>query len=104
YSVIVTNANGCVDTSACIFIGNVGIKEMGGQVTSVYPNPTHGNVTIEFSMTEARVEVIDALGATLETKSIKSGDIVSLTEYNRGVYFIKVISDAGTTLHRIVKN
>lgn len=104
YSVIVTNANGCADTSACIFIGNVGVKELGSQVTSVYPNPTHSNVTIEFSMTEATIEVIDALGATLETKEIKSGEIVSLASYNRGVYFIKVVSEVGTTLHRIVKN
>ena len=104
YSVIVTNANGCVDTSACIFIGNVGVKELNGSTTSIYPNPTHNNVTIEFTMTQATIEVIDALGATLETKVIKSGDVVSLADYNRGVYFIKVKSDSGTTLHRIVKN
>jgi len=104
YSVIVTNANGCVDTSACIYIGNVGVKELKNSTTSIYPNPTHNNVTIEFTMTQAIIEVIDALGATLETKVIKSGDVVSLADYNRGVYFIKVNSDSGTTLHRIVKN
>lgn len=104
YSVIVTNANGCVDTSACVYIGNVGIKDITSQVISVYPNPTHDNVVVEFSMNSATVEVIDALGAVLETKSIKSGDVVSLASYNRGVYFIKVVSAEATTLHRIIKN
>lgn len=104
YSVIVTNANGCTDTSACLFIGNVDIKEVNSQVISVYPNPTHDNVIVEFNMNNAQIEVIDALGAILEVKNIQSGDIVSLSSYNRGVYFIKVVSESGTSLHRIVKN
>ncbi len=104
YAVIVTNANNCSDTSACVYIGNVEIKGLTNQMISVYPNPTHDNIVVEFSMNKATIEIIDALGAVLEIKDVQSGDIVSLSTYNRGVYFIKVVSENGSTLHRIVKN
>ncbi len=104
YAVVVTNASGCSDTSVCVLISTIGIKENNSGIVDVFPNPTHDNVTITMSAPSASVQIMDAQGKVLNTVSIKTGDIVSLAKYETGVYFLKITTDSGSTLERIVKN
>ncbi len=104
YAVTVTNSAGCSATSSCVFIGNVGIKEITDNTVSVYPNPTAGDVTIVLSAGTAEVEVIDAQGKAIALSTVQSGEKISLSGYNRGVYILRVATERGTSLHRIVKN
>lgn len=104
YAVVVTNAAGCSDTSSCVTIGNVGVKEIAGEGVSIFPNPTASDVVINFTSNSASIEVMDAQGKVLATSTILSGDKVTLGEYNRGVYYIRLQTENGTSIHKVVKN
>lgn len=104
YAAIVTTANGCSDTSACLTITNVGIKENSVSSISVHPNPTHDFVIVTMEAASATVEVFDAQGKLVQTAQIKSGDQIDLGAYERGVYTLKIKTEIGTSVERIVKN
>lgn len=104
YAAIVTTANGCSDTSACLTINNVGIKENSVSSISVHPNPTHDFVIVTMEAATATVDVFDAQGKLVQTAQIKSGDQIDLGAYERGVYTLKIKTEIGTSVERIVKN
>jgi hypothetical protein len=104
YAVVVTNAAGCSDTSSCVTINNVGVKEFSTEVISVYPNPTHNNVTITMTAAEATIVVVDGQGKTLKTVNVQNGEQLSLEEYATGVYFLNITTEFGTQLVKIAKH
>lgn len=105
YAVVATSASGCVDTSDCVVIGNVGIEDLANNaIVVVYPNPTAGDVTVTFSSNTATVVVTDAHGKLVRTEQIQSGGTIALGNEQRGVYFLQVTTEIGSTMHRIVKN
>jgi hypothetical protein len=52
----------------------------------------------------ALVEVMDVQGKLVQTTQIKSGDPIDLSAYERGVYTLRIKTEAGTSIERIVKN
>lgn len=103
YAVIVSNGT-CTDTSTCVNVTNVGIKESTITTISVHPNPTHDVVTVTMEAASAVVEVMDVQGKLVQTTLIKSGDQIDLSTYERGVYTLRVKTELGTAIERIVKN
>ncbi|MNJ84228.1 hypothetical protein D3C87_16760 [compost metagenome] len=103
YAVIITTGI-CSDTSNCITITNVGIKENSVSNISVHPNPTHDFVVVTMDEGTATVDVFDAQGKLVQTSQIKSGDQIDLGAYERGVYTLKIKTEVGTSVERIVKN
>ncbi len=68
YAVIVTNANGCSDTSNCMIVDQVGIYFPESAVIGLYPNPTNGMVTLELPAQDgATAFVYDAQGKLILT-------------------------------------
>jgi hypothetical protein len=78
--------------------------EIEKEMIHVYPNPTRDNVTISMSSESAKIEVIDIQGKLLDASTIQNGGLVSLVNYERGVYFLRITTESGTSLHRVVKN
>ncbi len=103
YAVLVSNGT-CSDTSNCVVIANVGIKENTVSAISVHPNPTHDVVIVTMDASSAIVEVMDVQGKLVQTTQIKSGDPIDLSTYERGVYTLRIKTDLGTSIERIVKN
>jgi len=103
YAVIATDANGCVDTSSCVSIVNVGLEGFEANNISIYPNPTEDFIVIDFTAATATVEILDIQGKLIRTMSIESGNQVSLKNEQSAVYFVRIITDQATTIHRIVK-
>ena len=102
YAVQVTQ-NGCTDTSACVQVTGVGINELSKSITSVYPNPTTGNITIQLEKTETNItfQVRNVMGQLIETKTYPSTNKIVLNlKGDKGVYFIEIQSEDGdkTTL------
>lgn len=75
---------------------------------AVYPNPAKGIVTIDMngiSSNNASIVVTDLLGNVLRKISIRNSENsyqLNLSEFQDGVYFVKVKSDAGEFMQRII--
>jgi trimeric autotransporter adhesin len=52
----------------------------------------------------ATIEVMDVQGKLIQATQIKSGDQVDLSAYERGVYTLRIKTESGTSIERIVKN
>ena len=104
YAVVLTNAAGCSDTSVCVTIANIGIKEIAGTGVSIYPNPTSSDVVINFPSNSASIEVMDATGKVVSTSTITTGGKVTLADFNRGIYYIRLNTENATSIHKVIKN
>jgi hypothetical protein len=94
YAVVITSG-GCMDTSACVSVTNVGISKNLWLPMKVYPNPTmqfcnidHHNVVIQ------DLQILDAKGQRLQVP-ILNGRSTSQIDFSRlaaGCYFVRIIS------------
>ncbi len=109
YAVIASSSNGCSDTSSCIVVSSVGLKDNAQNLgLSVYPNPTSGTVNILLENMKSKLytlELIDATGRKLITQPITDKSTkVDMSSYGKGVYIIKISDENRSSTHRIVKN
>lgn len=107
YAVEIT-VNGCVDTSDCVDITVLGNAENKNPVSfSLYPNPTHGNVSLMFEEYQSFIEVkiTSATGKIVETKTFANTNRVNF-ELNQpaGIYFMELIdADGKKSFAKIIK-
>jgi hypothetical protein len=67
----------------------------------IYPNPTHGQVTIEAEGLN-RVTVINALGQTVyEAPANANQMVLNLSQYGTGMYLIRISSETGVSVKRV---
>lgn len=99
YAVIVSD-NGCSDTSACVTINSLGVKEVIQNVkVDVFPNPSTGVFQIQFGDQidgELWVELTDMKGRTVFSEQYKTvGTSISVDARNAepGVYFLVIHSE-----------
>lgn len=76
-----------------------GIEE-GVLSFSIVPNPTLGKVSIKADFNIISVEVLSVSGEQIAVFDSKEFDISS---FNSGVYFVKVVSDKGLKVNRLMK-
>ena len=108
YAVVVTE-NNCTDTSACELVTVVGLPEFGlNNQVIVHPNPTSGEVTIDFGTTlnNVSVRVLDAIGREIDRSSFTSADFVEMTiNGEAGQYFVEVnVDGVRAAVKRVIKN
>ncbi len=105
YAVQVTQ-NGCTDTSACISVTNVGISHINVEKPALYPNPTHGNLTIALpAYHQVEIRVSDILGQeVLSVIRNVSNQLQLHIPGKSGVYFMKLTVEGGLHYYyKIVK-
>jgi hypothetical protein len=80
------------------------------QNTSVYPNPTRGNITIRVSnanLSSNGIIITDVLGRTYSSGAVKkiySNSVqVDLSNLRSGIYFIKVMVNDTFKIFRVIK-
>ncbi|NVK64985.1 MAG: right-handed parallel beta-helix repeat-containing protein [Flavobacteriales bacterium] len=99
--------SGCVDTSSCEAINQVGIFKLGETFNwTIHPNPTADNVTVQFhdQIGEVKVEIMNPLGQTIQSESYTdSSEVVVTLGSESGLFFITVISEKGRSRIPIVK-
>ncbi|WP_421750655.1 LamG-like jellyroll fold domain-containing protein [Croceimicrobium sp.] len=96
--------NGCVDTSACIVITNVGLDELSADMLQVYPNPAQGHINLEYPAGSfEKYELLSLDGALIrQGKLDASGNSkVELSQISGGLFFIRTIGSAGTLIQKI---
>lgn len=97
YQVVVTNANGCTDTSAIFNVNDVtGIinPELASQIF-LYPNPTKDQINIKSPFT-VDITIYSIDGRQLQ--QVKNSKKLSLKNLNAGVYFLYINDSDGHLL------
>ncbi len=105
YCVIVTDFNGCTATD-CVHIDITDdIKDISKNNFSIYPNPSHGKVTIDLPSAPVNpfVSLMDITGKTIRQFNVTSGKtVLDLSSFARGIYMLKVEMKENSSVQRIV--
>lgn len=88
YAVLTTNIDGCVDTSECVTISNVGIDEQKNVSFSMAPNPSADFVTFTFTGETATVTIVDINGKLVKTIELNSNETIDIRAFEKGIYFV----------------
>lgn len=110
YAVVVTGANGCTNTSACMAITTISVEE-NSLVTglTVSPNPTDGAFSISTNSYSGQVniEVMDLAGKIIfnsaQTIAPNASADIDLSNMANGVYIVNVSDVNETHSIRVVK-
>ncbi len=99
YTVVIGDSNGCVNSaSKDVLITGIDVVNGDAGIT-IYPNPSSGSITIEFSGAtvtgDASIEVRNAIGQqvySIEEKNVnrKFKKEIDLNKFSTGVYIIKL--------------
>lgn len=112
YSLVVTNAAGCSDTSNVIAIFNMGIEDAASMepFISVYPNPSNGEFTVNMDVIESsklQIALYDVSGKAVHAEDFggfsgKWSKTFNLTHLSAGVYTLNVVMDQGTVRYKLI--
>ncbi|MEO0310368.1 MAG: hypothetical protein RIQ89_25 [Bacteroidota bacterium] len=100
YEVIVTDNNGCADTSVTFNVITAGVQELNNAVAVLYPNPANDLINIQFynqlSNMATTIEWYNSLGqvvlSQLLPSSNKSSATVDVAALSPGQYTVRLIS------------
>lgn len=111
YSVTVQDANGCFNSDTINVTITVGIQGITAvDHVKIFPNPAHNLISLELASakaTDVLVEMMDLQGRIITTDIVRNLTGIqqrnyNLTDFAKGVYFIRLSSDLGTSMHRVV--
>jgi len=107
-SVILTmvayNFCGTDTTQLTIYKVGINANTLNNKI-KIYPNPTHNFVLIESRELKIEsVKIVDITGKTkIEYKNAKTDKKINLKALQKGIYFIKIRTDKGIVIKKIVK-
>lgn len=72
---------------------------------SLYPNPVKDVVTIRSASQIQSIQLYDVQGRLLQTMVVDTNDyLFNLSERTSGVYFVKITTDSGVKIEKMIKN
>ena len=89
----------------------LGLDELTGTNVALYPNPTTGEATINYSLMNAAkvaVNVVDITGKTIYTTSVAQNTgansiTFDATSFTSGVYYVTVATEGSTVTKKLIK-
>jgi len=69
---------------------------------SITPNPTRGQLNIISTQTVVKMEVLNAAGQRIAVIPASRCTTIDLSQYGKGVYFVKVETMTDNTIHKVV--
>ena len=113
HSLEVTDANGCIGTSAIVIVPDSGVSIKDQLLTTfgmrVYPNPTDGRLVLEATKAipgQLQLEVTDLYGRRLITRQLiglSNSTEIDLSEVAAGMYLVEVRhAKLGKALFKVV--
>jgi PKD repeat protein len=93
----IMNTGGCESVSDCTSLTVLANSDFQNANVRIYPNPTTGALQMSSSGIEVqKVEIFNALG-------MKVSDKLDLSGQASGIYVVKIKTDAGTLVRKVVK-
>lgn len=105
YYAVVIDQSGCIDTSACVLVNNIGLEEYMIDQPYIYPNPGRGSYTIDIGeLVEPELIIHSSNGKLIYRKE----HITDQTfEFNmdeaEGIYFVELTDNSRTIKFKVVK-
>lgn len=98
--------NGCTATSSCETIQLAGINQMNLNELKVYPNPSNGLFTVEYSNEIEKVEIYTVDGKLVATVAGNNGSkvLINASDWNSGNYLLMITSNGVSIPQRFVKH
>lgn len=105
FAVVITQ-QGCVDTSACFDVEDIGIIENDfGSEIIVYPNPTDGHFSVELGNVYEKItiNIMDITGQLIQTKSFNYIQLINLELGNNScVYILEIATEQKRAIVRLI--
>ncbi len=106
YTITVTDANGCQATATATVSFSVGTGDLSFAQADwkVYPNPTDGRFYIEVSeaLKGNEISVYNMLGAVVYQGTASFQNTIDLSGMSKGIYQVKISSESGALVKRVV--
>jgi hypothetical protein len=101
--------HGALSMSGTITVQNsLGLDEESFSSFKMFPNPSNSMLQLKFSkhISDGNITVFDILGKELFTKNIESTNALKLniSNWNKGIYLIKVKSESISQTKQFIKN
>lgn len=79
-------------------------QELTADLIAVYPNPTQGDITIEYPFNENyQLDVVDAQGRFVYSKACTDSNVnISLGTLNKGMYFVKITNSTSSIAKKVM--
>ncbi|MCJ8290909.1 MAG: T9SS type A sorting domain-containing protein [Crocinitomicaceae bacterium] len=105
YSTTLSASNACDSTVFLDLYYTNDVSEIGFENSKVYPNPTNGELTLEYGETKVEfIELCDAYGKILKMiPTDADGEVVIQLDYPSGIYFLKLKNEDTMRVFKIVK-
>ncbi len=103
YAVIITE-NGCVDTSDCYNVKNIGLLEAAAfdSRVEVFPNPSNGQFKVDFNSKFANVTIYDLTGKVVWKNTIWPNQWIEMKNQPEGIYVIQVEINGQISQHKLI--
>ena len=105
YAVQLDN-NGCIDTSGCFTMMNVGTKENFVEPISLFPNPTTGKFWLDLgiSYSNISIRVTNTVGQVILAENYNEIKRMEFdVDFPKGVYFLEIKSGDKSTVMKFIK-
>ena len=87
----------------CVTVQPVNVEEQSANDINIYPNPTNGLVNVKVEdMT--RISVVNTMGQVVYDKDVDNeNETIDMTQYESGVYMLKITTENGIAVKKIMK-
>jgi len=104
----VTDACSCIPVYKTLTLKMLplGINEILNSNISIYPNPTTGELRItNYELRMGDVEIFDVLGRKQKAEGRKQNDeiLIDVPHFSPGIYFVKITTEEGIFIEKIIK-
>lgn len=83
---------------------NLGINDIKSYSYDMYPNPTSNFITVSGTDTINSYQLIDAQGRILVSSTNNDSNLkIDVSNYSKGIYYLKMNFDKGTNTEKVIK-
>lgn len=88
---VIAGHNGCIDTSDCVIINQLGVTELNTEQSILYPNPVHQGENLILISKDAPFTIQSIDGKIIQVKPVNISDrkyMIELPLLSKGIYII----------------